>query len=320
LWLVAGIALLTIVSFAGNRRAALRFATKDLHEHVFGKTSLAGRWISLACLVMAMTLLVLSIVDVRWGKVSRPIPQKGIEVMFVLDVSRSMLAEDVTPTRLDRAKQMIRDVIDEMSGDRIGLAVFAGEVNQVIPMTSHYDDFKQRLDEVGPENIVRGGSKLGDAITVAAEGYLTKTNEHKAMVLVTDGEDMESRPIEAAKKIHQDKGVTVFTIGLGDFDVGAKIPVRTRSGRSSFMTHDGETVVSKLNGDILSRVATETGGAYIPAGTKQVNMADVYHGYIASVEQQDFETATVDSYEARFAWFLAPAIVILVATVWTAKD
>ncbi len=320
LWLLVVVAIISLWSLAANRRAIARWVTPDLRSQLSMKSSHAGRLISSAMVILTMALLVLCIIDIRWGMVSRPVPQKGIEVMFVLDVSRSMLARDVTPTRLGRAKQMIKDLVDEMTGDRVGLSVFAGEVKQVIPMTSHHEDFKQRLDEVGPENIVRGGSKLGDAITVAAQGYLTKTSEHKAMVLVTDGEDMESKPIEAAKQIRKDKGVTIFAIGLGDFDVGAKIPVRGRAGRSSFLTHDGEPVVSKLNGDILSRVATETGGAYIPAGTKQVDMASVYHGYISSVEQQEFETAKVDAYEARFAWFLAPAILVLVSQIWWAND
>ncbi|TWU44611.1 von Willebrand factor type A domain protein [Rubripirellula tenax] len=320
LWVVLAVALIWLLSMASARRAATKFVTSEMRQRVLGRTNQIRNAASLALAITSLALLVAALLDVRWGQVSRPVPQSGIEVMFVLDVSRSMLAEDVTPSRLDRAKQMIKDTIDEMAGDRVGLVLFAGEVKQQIPMTSHYDDFKSRLDEVGPDNLVRGGSRLGDAITVAAVGYLTQTNEHKAMVLVTDGEDMESKPVEAAKRAKEEKGITIFTIGLGDLDAGARIPVKTRTGRSTFVQHDGETVLSKLNGDILARVATETGGAYIPAGTKQVNMADVYHGYIATVEQQEFETTKVDGYEARFVWFLAPAIALLVAQITIAKD
>lgn len=308
LWLIIAAVVVTGLTTIRYRRALRSWATPDLQSQ---SALHPRRWLTGIAAFATMLLLVLCLTDMRWGQVSRPIPQKGIEVMFVLDVSRSMLAEDVTPNRLTRAKQMIKDIVDEMAGDRVGLVLFAGEVEQAVPMTSHYDDFKQRLDEVGPENVARGGSRLGDAIAVASEGFLMTTGESKAMVLLTDGEDMESRPVETARRIHEETGATIFTIGLGDLDEGARIPETTRAGRDVYVRHDGQQVWSKLNGEILSRVATETGGAYIPAGTKQVDMADVYHGYIASVEAAEFETTEVDTLEARFAWFLVPAIAML---------
>lgn len=308
LWLVIAVVVVAGLATVRHRQSLRRWATPDLQSR---STRQTARWLAGVATTVTMGLLVLCLTDMRWGEVSRPIPQKGIEVMFVLDVSRSMLAEDVKPNRLTRAKQMIKDTIDEMAGDRVGLVLFAGEVEQAVPMTSHYDDFKQRLDEVGPENVARGGSRLGDAIAVASDGFLMTTGESKAMVLLTDGEDMESRPVETARRVHEETGVTIFTIGLGDLNEGARIPETTRSGRDVFLRHDGQQVWSKLNGEILSRVATETGGAYIPAATKQVDMADVYHGYIASVEAAEFETTEVDTLEARFAWFLVPAIALL---------
>jgi Ca-activated chloride channel homolog len=267
-------------------------------------------------------LMVLALIDIRWGKVWREVPQKGIEVVFLLDVSRSMLAEDVAPNRLERAKQQIKDTVDEMSGDRVGLVVFAGEAKQQIPLTTHYDDFKQALDEVGPQNVRRGGSRLGDAIETASHSFLSKSNAHKAIIIFTDGEDQESNPIEAAQRAHESTGARIFTIGLGDIAQGARIPIAGDS-RKTFLTHDGQQVWSKQNGDILRQIATATEGAYIPAGTKQVDMADVYHSYIERIEQAKFETARVNQYEARFQWFLAPALLLLLLeiaiTTWPAR-
>ena len=310
LWLVAVVALLSAWAAVRQRRAMARFATANLRQRIFS----GGRsrpWLGTLLIIATLVLLVLCTTDFRWGRVSRPVPQQGIEVMFVLDVSRSMLAQDVTPSRLQRAKQMIKDMVDEMAGDRVGLVLFAGEVQQEIPMTSHYGDFKQRLEEVGPDTIARGGSRLGDAIRGAAEGYLTKTNQHKAMVLLTDGEDMESQPIEAARQVKEEHGITIFTVGLGDLERGARIPLDEPGGRQRYLRHQGQVVWSKLEGEILAGVATATGGAYIPAGTKQVDMGQVYHGYVAGIEQQEFEVARVDSFEARFAWLLVPALALL---------
>ena len=318
LWLVAASLVLMLMAIHWNRRAARRFATTNLIGHLFPRWSTRRRLASTLLATCTLLLLVICIVDVRWGRVRREIPQKGIEVIFLLDVSRSMLAQDVTPNRLERAKQMIKDTIDEMAGDRVGLALFAGETRQQIPLTSHYEDFKQSLDEVGPHNLSRGGSRLGDAITVAAQGFLSQTNDHKAIVLLTDGEDQESKPLEAARRARQEKGVRIFTIGLGDFDQGARIPLAIDSGTTAprnYLQHEGQQVWSKLNGEVLAQIASETDGIYIPAGTKQVNMSDVYHGYIANVEQKEFETARINGLEARFQWFLAPAILFLVLDV-----
>jgi Ca-activated chloride channel family protein len=292
----------------------MQFATANLAKRVLPQRGPVRRNLATFTALGAMALMVVALIDVRWGKVWRDVPQKGIEVMFVLDVSRSMLADDAAPSRLERAKQQIKDTIDEMAGDRVGLIVFAGNAKQQIPLTTHYDDFKQALDEVGPQNIRRGGSRLGEAIETASHSFLTKSNAHKAMVIFTDGEDQESKPVEAAKAAHDATGVRIFTVGLGDVAQGSRIPLGDE-GREHYLTHDGQQVWSKQNGAILREVAKATGGDYIPAGTKQVNMSDVYHGYISKVEQTKFETARVNQYEARFQWFLLPALVLLLIEV-----
>ena len=235
--------------------------------------------------------------------------------MFVLDVSRSMLAEDASPNRLSRAKQQIKDMVDEMAGDRVGLVCFAGDTRQSVPLTSHYEDFKQTLDSVGPHTVRTGGSRLGDAIEAAANGFISKTNEHKAIVIFTDGEDQESHPVEIAKKLYTDQGIRIFTVGLGDMDQGARIP-DAESRRGGYIQHDGQQVWSKMNGAVLSQIATETNGAYIPAGTKRVNMGDVYHSYVANVEQTEFEIAKINAYVARFQWFAVPALALLLLEVF----
>jgi hypothetical protein len=314
LWLVA--VCLTAAMFAAiaRRQAMSRFATANLLRQVLPQRGSLRRNFATGLTIVALALMVVALVDIRWAKVWRDVPQKGIEVMFVLDVSRSMLADDAAPNRLERAKQQIKDTIDEMAGDRVGLIVFAGDARQQIPLTTHYDDFKQSLDEVGPQNVRRGGSRLGEAIDMASHSFLTKSNAHKAIVIFTDGEDQESEPVEAAKRAHESAGVRIFAVGLGDMDQGSRIPVGDEN-RKQYLTHDGKPVWSKQNGDILRQIATASDGAYIPAGTKQVNMSDVYHSYIAKVEQTKFETARVNQYEARFQWFLLPALLLLLVEV-----
>jgi len=318
IWLLAVVAgglLLSGYAILARRRAALKFATARLRSQILPPGTRTRYWMSAILIAVSMTFLCLAMMDIRWGKTWREVPQKGIEVMFVLDVSRSMLAEDVTPNRLSRAKQQIKDMIDEMAGDRVGLVVFAGDTRQSVPLTSHYEDFRQTLDSVGPHSVRTGGSRLGDAINAAANGFISKTNDHKAIVVFTDGEDQESQPVEVAKKVHAEQGIRIFTVGLGDMDQGARIP-ETDDRRGGFVQYEGQQVWSKMNGQTLSQIATETDGAYIPAGTRRVNMSDVYHGYVANVEQTEFETAKINAYIARFQWFAAPSLALLLLEVW----
>ena len=316
MWLLP-IALLVIscmIALSFHRQAMLRFATANLLSNVVPSGGFVRRLISIFLTASALALLAIALVDIRWGKIWREVPQKGVEVIFALDVSRSMLAEDTAPNRLERAKQDIKDMIGEMAGDRVGLILFAGDVKRHIPLTSHYEDFRQTLEEVGPHDVPRGGSNLGEAITVATESFLEKTADHRAIVLFTDGEDNVSKPVEAARVAHAETGVRIFTVGLGDMDQGAPIPVQ-EGRRRSYVRYNGEQVVSKLNGDVLEKIAKETNGAWIPAGTRQVDMAGVYHRFIASMDQQEFETARINTYVARYPLFVGAALLLLLVDI-----
>ena len=290
-----------------RRKFGSKIKTGDAARDVF----------SVLLLTLGIGLLVLACMDIRWGKTTREVPQKGIEVVFALDVSRSMLAQDARPNRLARAKQQITDMVGEMAGDRVGLVVFAGEAIQAVPLTSHYNDFRQKLDAVGPHSVSTGGSQLGVAIQAASDAFISKTSDHKTIVLFTDGEDQESRPVELVKKLHAENAVRIFTVGLGDIDTGARIP-QDRSNAQPFVEHQGQQVWSKLNGSILKQIAMQTQAAYIPAGTKRVNMADVYHNFIANIEQSEFETAKINGYIPRFQWFAFPAFLCLLVHAWFA--
>ena len=318
IWLLAVVAaglLLTGYAIVARRRAASKFATVKNRKRLIPAGSRFRNMLSSILVATSLILMTVAVMDIRWDKTWREVPQKGIEVMFALDVSRSMLAEDASPNRLERSKQQIKDMVSEMAGDRVGLVCFAGDTRQTVPLTSHYEDFKQTLDSVGPHTVRTGGSKLGDAIQAAANGFISKTNDHKAIVVFTDGEDQESDPVGVAKKLRADQGVRVFTVGLGDMDQGARIP-DAESQRGGFVQHGGQQVWSKMNGQILKQIATETDGAYIPAGTKRVNMGDVYHDYVANVEQTEFETAKINAYVARFQWFAVPALALLLLEVF----
>tara|TARA_A100001391_G_scaffold199526_1_gene182629 strand:+ start:2774 stop:3841 length:1068 start_codon:yes stop_codon:yes gene_type:complete len=316
---IAFCAAMTAWAAISRRRAANRFASQKFRHRILPRGGAFRHWGSAVLVLASLSLLVIALTDIRWGKTMREVPQKGIEVMFVLDVSRSMLAEDASPNRLARAKQQIKDMIDAMAGDRVGLIAFAGEARQSVPLTSHYDDFKQTLDSVGPQTVRSGGSRLGDALDAAASGFLSKTHDHKAIVVFTDGEDQESKPVEVASKLFAEQGIRIFTVGLGDMDQGARVP-DSENGTGGYVRYQGQQVWSKLNGQVLQQIAEQTKGAYIPAGTRRVNMSDVYHHYVANVEQENFEDAKINTYIARYQWFAVPALLLLILEVfWSTR-
>ena len=317
-WLLVAIPVVGLIYLRSrwmNRRARQQFGVPE------SRTGWLTDFVSASLLASGVALLALACMDIRWGKSTREVPQRGLEVVFALDVSRSMLAQDAKPNRLARAKQQIKDLLAEMAGDRVGLVVFAGEAKQAIPLTNHYHDFQQKLDSVGPHSVSVGGSQLGVAIEAASKAFLSKTNDHKTMVLFTDGEDQESKPVELAQQLHKENSLRIFTVGLGDVTEGARIPddadrQRQRRQQERFVQHDGQQVWSKLNGRILKQIATESDAAYIPAGTKRVNMADVYHKYIAKVEKAEFGTAKINAFVPRFQWFAFPAFLCLCLHSW----
>ncbi|MCA9134345.1 MAG: VWA domain-containing protein [Planctomycetales bacterium] len=306
--------LATVWASVARGRAARAFASVDRLPQLLPAGGGARRWRSAILVSLSLSLLALALLDIRWGKTWREVPQKGLEVMFALDVSRSMLAEDASPNRLSRAKQQITDMLDVMAGDRVGLLLFAGQTRQAVPLTSHYQEFKQTLEAAGPHSVHSGGSRLGDALTAAAEGFLDKTNDHKVIVLFTDGEDQESQPVDVARALYEQQGIRIFTVGLGDTGQGARIP-ETETRRGGYVQYQGQQVWSKLNGEVLTKIATETDGAYIPAGTRRVDMAEVYNNYVANVPPADFQTAKINGYVARFQWFAAPALALLLLEV-----
>lgn len=273
--------------------------------------TLKRHYIRIGLLFLTLALLITALSDPRWGSVWVERQRRGVDVIFALDVSKSMLADDASPTRLSRARQMIQDMTEAMGGDRVGLITFAGKARQRVPLTRNFSDLNIALQEVGPHEISKGGSELGTAIRAAQEAFVDDLPDHKAIVLITDGEDQASQPLDAARQAFRDHGIRVYTIGLGDAQSGSRIPIRTASGQSSYVMHDGAPVVSKMNSEILEQIALAGGGAYIPAGTSHVDMGSVYRRYIDQLQTRDFDEARVEHHIARYQWFLAVALLFL---------
>ena len=205
------------------------------------------------------------------------------------------------------------DASEALEGDRVGLVDFAGVAAIRTPLTLNYAAFRQAVQNLEPKAAARGGSMLGAAIRMAANSFPAADKGAKAVIVLTDGEDMGSEPVEAAKEALQEQGVRVFTVGIGDTREGARIPVRGTDGQQRFLVHEGQEVWSRMNTDALREVAEAGGGTFVPAGTAQVDMAAFYRDALGDLDRIDQESSLVKRQTPRFPWFVGAALLLLVA-------
>jgi Ca-activated chloride channel family protein len=310
LWVVGALLILIIVGFQLRRRARARLADAALHDRLMPRASRARRVVRAALVVVASLMLVIAAMDVRWGVTYEPVQQRGIDIMVVLDTSRSMLAQDARPNRLDRARQCIADLVSRLAGDRVGLVTFAGHAALRCPLTVDYGAFLLSLETVTPESAARGGSLLGDALRLAGASFTDDVPEYKAIIVFTDGEDQGSYPIEAARTLAEERSIPIYTVGIGDSDEGARIPLEV-DGQRIYLKYEDEEVWSKMNPALLRDIALSTGGAYVPVGTGTVDMGRVYEDRIEPAAKREFESTHVKRYTPRYQWFAGLAFVML---------
>ena len=313
LYLLWGVPLLAAVfAYGFHRKAAALgvFATANLFGHLMPQLSTARQKFKAVLVLLAVTFLILGATGPRWGKDIVDLQRRGIDLIVCLDVSRSMLAEDIAPNRLERAKVELGDMLRNMQGDRVGLVTFAGDAALSCPLTINYGAYRMALDETTTRSSTRGGSLIGDAVRVGAESFTDKVKGHKAILVITDGDDQESLPVDAARDAYREHGIRVFTIGLGDLGTGSRVPV-TIDGRKQYLQHQGQEVWSRMNRAVLDEMAVEGGGASFPVGTSDADFAAFYERIRSKVEAREFETARKELYHAQFQWFAAAALFLL---------
>jgi len=303
LWLLPAVAWLLVWAHRRRRAAAERFAEAPMRGRLMPPLAGPRPWFKGAALVVAMGLLITAAAGPRFGAYYQEVTQRGADVFVVLDVSRSMTAEDVAPSRLQRAKSDIRDLLWRVVGDRVGLIVFAGKPVVKVPLTTDHGFFEMMLEEVDTQSAPRGGTLIGDAIRKAIEAMPERGDRDQAVVLITDGEDHESLPEEAARHAAE-RGIKIFTVALGDSAEGARIPIRGDDGQLKYMKYAGKEIWSKVDEKLLEQIALASGGAYIPAGTKTYDLGQIYEDHLSGLAHGELRTEQRRRYHERFQWFL----------------
>jgi Ca-activated chloride channel homolog len=293
-------------AFRRKRRLLERFANVRVIDRLIASTSQRKQVAKAAGLVAAQALLIVALARPQWGAVTRPIERKGVDLLVAIDTSRSMLARDVPPDRLTRAKHELQGLIRRVQGDRVGIVPFAGTAFVACPLTLDYGLAMDILDTININSVPVQGTAIGTAIKTATDTFQRTARGQRVLVLLTDGEDQGTDPVGEAEKAAKE-GVIIYTIGIGSRE-GNPIPTDGSLKKDA----EGNPVNSRLDSDTLQKIALKTGGKYIegkPGG--ELELDEIYSS-INQLQKSLQESKSYTIYEERFAWFLLPAILILV--------
>jgi Ca-activated chloride channel family protein len=299
-----------ILMDANRKRKLARFGSNELVAKLTASVSMKQRWIKRGLTQLALFFLIIAMSNPQIGNKLEEIKREGIDLLIALDVSYSMMAEDIAPNRLSKAKYEIRQLISRLSGDRVGLIPFAGIAFTYCPLTLDYSTATLFLDMIDENTIPEQGTSVGSAIRTAMNSFPTKERKYKVLILITDGEDHES-DIEDVAKEAKEQGIIIYTIGIGSLE-GVPIPVYNQNGvRTGFKKdRNGSIVTTKLDATSLKTVASVTGGKFFHVTPNNPEL-DAIINEIATMEKRELGSKQYTSFEDRFQLFLLFAVILL---------
>jgi Ca-activated chloride channel homolog len=309
LLLLPAIILLYIINNIRKKNALKRLGDVDLVRRLVPEMSRIRPLIKIALQLVAVAAGVIMLARPQFGSKIEDVKKQGVEVIIALDVSNSMLAEDIQPDRLTRAKQAISRLVDNLDNDKIGLIVFAGDAYIQIPITTDYISAKMFLSAINPNMVPKQGTAIGAAINLGVRSFSPGEGKSKAMIIITDGENHEDDPVKEAEEASK-AGIIIHTIGIGSTE-GVPIPVINNGRKDYLKDADGNTVITKLDEEILKKVALSTNGNYVRANNSNIGLDRIFSD-IKKMKKQDLESTMYTEYDDQFQIFAAIVLLMLV--------
>ncbi|MFN4234125.1 MAG: vWA domain-containing protein [Bacteroidia bacterium] len=312
LWLIPVMIIIYIMMLRWRKKAFSRFAELNLLQKIMPNLSERKTRLKVWLQIIVFALVVIAMANPQLGSKLEEVKREGIDLMIALDVSNSMNAEDLQPNRLERAKQIITKIVDNLKGDRIGIIVFAGEAYIQLPITSDYAAAKLFLNTINTGYIPTQGTAIGNAIELATKSLTAREEEQqrsKVILVITDGENHEDDAISAAKNASEN-GIIIHTMGFGSPN-GVPIPVYKNNKMVGYKTDkDGNTVITKLNESLLQQIASIGNGIYI-RGTNSNASLNSFLDEINKLEKTELASQIFTEYESRFQYLIALALILL---------
>ncbi|MBU1053560.1 MAG: VWA domain-containing protein [Proteobacteria bacterium] len=313
LWLLPAIGILILFGFRQKKKSLDLVADPELLARIAGKMHKGRIFAKAVLLLCALGLMIFALAGPRWGSHYQEVSQKGVEIMILVDVSHSMMVEDIKPNRLERARREVLDFLKIVQGDRIGLVAFSGIAFVQCPLTLDYGAIQMFLDELTPDVIPVAGTDLGTAIETGISSFDFKLETDKVIILITDGEDNEKRGINAAENAKK-KGVKIFVFGMGDTSGG---PIPAIDGSGGFKKdQNGSVIMSKMDEESLKKIAIVTGGRYTRSVTGDLDLDLIYFDGIKTLTTAKLlKSGKIKVYEERFSFFLIAVFLLLILEV-----
>lgn len=291
-----------------RRKALALFGQKDILSVLMPNVSTGRPVFKFMVLLLALTCIIIGIARPQFGSKLKTEKRKGIELIIALDVSNSMMAEDIQPNRLERAKRAISQLVDKLSNDKIGLIVFAGDAYTQLPITADYVSAKLFLSSISPQMVPTQGTAIGAAIELGVKSFSPQFTGSKAMIIITDGENHEDDAIGAATAAAKD-GIVVYTLGMG-LPQGGPIPDFSNGRKTFRKDKDGNFIVTKLDEQMLQKIAEAGNGAYIRANNAQVGLNNLL-SEVNKMEKSELESQIYADYADQFQYFIGLGLFLI---------
>ena len=286
-----------------RRKTQQKFAEAPLLQRLSPDRSSFKGVLKLLFVSLGIALLTVGLVNPKIGTKLETVKREGVDIVFAIDVSKSMLAEDIAPNRLEKTKRLVSEIINQLASDRIGIVAYAGQAFPLLPITTDYSAGKMFLQNMNTDIVSSQGTAIGQAINLAATYYNDDDQTNRVLFIISDGEDHDSNAAAAAEKAAEKAGITIFTIGVGTTK-GGPIPIKKNGVTESYKRdQQDEVVITKLNQEILEEIADESKGKYINGANTQ-EVVDFVKETLQEIDKTEFEAKQFVDYKDQFQWFI----------------
>lgn len=315
LFLVIPVVLLLFVFLLfWKRKARKSFASDELLQKLAPNKSNFKPILKVILACMALACLVVALVNPKMGTTMETVKREGVDIVFAIDVSKSMDAEDIAPSRIEKSKQLVRQILNGLGSDRVGIIAYAGSAFPQLPITTDYAAAKMFLQALNTDMISSQGTAISDAIDLATTYYDDDNQTNRVLFIISDGEDHEGN-VESIADEAAEQGIRIYTIGVGT-EKGGPIPIKRNGVIQNYKKdQNGETVITKLNPATLQEIASEANGEYIE-GNVTANVTETVQDLLQNIEKTEFEAKQFADYQSHFQWFLALCFIFLFLDVF----
>jgi Ca-activated chloride channel family protein len=311
---VATLLLVYLLNWLWKRKKQREFADASLLDQLSPEKSVFKPALKMVFVLLGMSFLVLALVNPKMGTQLKTVKRQGVDIVFALDVSKSMLAEDIAPNRLEKSKQIISRIIDKLGSDRVGIIIYAGNAYPLLPITTDHGAAKMFLQNASPDMVSSQGTAINEALELSKTFFDDDTQTNRFLFIISDGEDHEENSEKIAKEI-VNIGIRTFTIGVGS-NKGGPIPIKSNGKFVGYKKDNkDEVVITKLNVNTLKEIAESGEGKYI-YGNKTSKTIEYVEELLLKADKKEFESKQFSDYKDQFQWFVGIGLLLLVLDVF----